>query len=56
MIAAGIALVGIVVVVLVAMTVDAMGWKVAAATWGFALLMTAFICGGLLLIEAGVTP
>ncbi|MFC4006556.1 hypothetical protein ACFOY2_04945 [Nonomuraea purpurea] len=55
MIVAGIALLGIVLTALVALMVDAMGWKGALSTWSLALLMTALIVGGLLLIEAGMT-
>jgi hypothetical protein len=54
-IAAGIALVAVVAIVIVGMTVDAMGWKGAAATWGFAVLMTGLLVAGVLLIEAGLT-
>ncbi|MFI7468185.1 hypothetical protein [Nonomuraea sp. NPDC049646] len=54
MIAAGVILAAIPIVCIVAMTVRDLGWREAATAWGFALLVTAMIVGGLLLVEAGV--
>jgi hypothetical protein len=53
-IAFGIALVAIAVVAVVALTVDAVGWKGAAAALGFGVAVAGLMVGGALLIEAGL--
>jgi hypothetical protein len=53
-IAAGITLIAAVMVGLIWLIADAMGWKGAAATLGFSLMVTALLVGGALLIEAGM--
>lgn len=54
MIAVGIALLAVAVVAVVALTVDAVGWKGAAAAFGFGVAAAALMVGGALLIEAGL--
>jgi hypothetical protein len=53
-IVAGVAIVALVFAFLVGLTVDAMGWKEAAAVWIFSLLMTAVIAFGAFLIGTGM--
>lgn len=54
MIAAGVAIVALVFAFLVGLTVNAMGWKEASLVWGFAVLVTAVLVAGVLLIGAGM--
>lgn len=55
MIAAGIALIAAVFIVLIAVTVKDMGWKIAAGIWGTSVAITAVIAAGSWLIALGVT-